>query len=1106
MLPKGPYKPNENENEMLEFWLKNNFYSPDYKSNKAKSTAAKDKRDTFTIILPPPNANGNLHLGHMSGYAYQDLMGRYNRMQGKEVLLLPGKDHAGIQTEVVFERELEQRGLDKQTMGREKFYHKCYDFCMKNSEIARSQEQKIGLSADFERELFTLDPRIVNEVLEAFRLMYNDKLVYRGKRLINWCVRCQSALADIDTEYKDAKTNFFYFKYGFLTPEEEALKIKAEFENKESIEVKVERTISSDGETKYPFVVTKPINEFNIASGPLNIYCIGFDTGKIADGEILKVKPIAIMMRLDKKFRLVAVNLNFEGDIDGEIKKIWDIAMNKREAGVHFIRFDKYPEDKFYTNGFTLATVRPETKFGDTAIACHPDDPRYQDFIGKEFEVMTLNGPAKIKLIADNAVDMDTGTGVLKVTPAHAIEDWDIAQRHPEDTLPEKQVIGFDGKLNHLTGKYAGKTVKEAREMMITDMKEIGMLVYLDTEYENRIRVCERCKSQIEPLISYQWFVDTKPLKAKAKQLVESGITEVMPEGMRNRYIQWMETPEDWCITRQLWWGYRLPVWYKGGRSQYVTETGEVKEKIGEKIIETDVDYRGLVYVGHGNPNHSDNKVFLVPGKHGFAYREFFPSLHSQFLHTQTLKVENLSDPSYVDYETVFKQTDFDESSIVVAHSLGTRAILRYLINNNIKIKALILIAPATKPREKDQASAYAELFNDNELYSKVNNLIESVDVIYADNDELADIEKFEWFTSLIPQAQGHLEKNKAHYAGKDYTKHSSKLTSILNEKLIVSDDWQQDEDVLDTWFSSGQWPYITLKANQDDYQRFYSTQVMETGWDILIFWVTRMMLLNPYRALRDKFSTEDINELFARTELDREITPFKDVYLHGLVQDKNGQKMSKSKGNGIDPFEMMQKYGTDALRFSFIVGNAAGQNYRLYDEKIASYRNFCNKIWNASKFSLMNFEHPEVELTNINRKDNQLVIGEKIINLPQEDIDMLDHMQELITETTRRIDNFQFGIAAQELYESFWHKLADAYIETIKSRLYTKDKDGNPINNSDLEKDSRLAAQWTLYYVLEVYLKMLHPFIPFITEKIWQELPHSEDRAESIMYSEWPV
>lgn len=1253
MLPKGPYNPQSTEEEILKFWLDGNYYSPEYKNENKLSTASKSDRETFTIILPPPNANGNLHLGHMSGYAYQDLMGRFERMRGKEVLLLPGKDHAGIQTEVVFERELEKKGKSKQIIGREKFYELCYDFCMKNAENARNQEKRIGLSADFDRELFTLDPKIVDEVMEAFELMYKDGLVYRDKRIINWCVRCQSALADIDTEFKDSTTPFFYFKYPFLEPDQKALELKKKWQGKD-VDWVFERDKTLDGKNKLPFSFGKLDQTEVIAIGYSDL-----EPGQTQSGIV-----IGIQMRLDSNYRIVVVSENFDGDLKTELNEIFTFEATYY-AGAHVILFDEYPEDIFYTNGFILGTVRPETKFGDTALAVNPDDERYKEFVGKEFEVMTLNGPTKINIIGDKAVNKEEGTGMLKVTPAHSVEDWEIANRHTEEAMPEKQVIDFNGKLNHLTGKYEDMNIKEARKAMIEDLKEAGTLVYLDQEYKNRIRICERCKHPVEPLISYQWFVDTKPLKAEAKRLVEEGFTEIMPEGKKKTYMQWMNTPEDWCITRQLWWGYRLPVWYKGKREQYVTETGEVKEKIAGKVIESKKDYQDLLYVGKNNPESP--KIFLIPGKHVYAKRKLFPDLRKKYPNTVELDVNNPEDPTYQDYIETFSKHDFKDQ-IIVTHSRGGSAIKRYLVENSIPVKKLIMLAIPSSIREKYVGTHSEEFYKpiDDEKFSS---LVEEMIFIHSDNDELISLEDVEnTYKNKFPNAKFYVEHDKGHYAEEERDESSEKLEEVLdnlysgktqkltfirhgetdqnvearwigrtdpdlsengrqkakelaeeiskdfdviitsplkraketaeilnselNVELIENDllmerdfgnlenktwsefkaefpeeaaknnpsfqanldkgesieqvearvekfidwltmqgfknpliathagiirvlerklnnetpeesrgndpenleirkyevsveKWQQDEDVLDTWFSSGQWPYVTLMAQEGDYDKYYPTQVMETGWDILLFWVTRMMLLNPYRAKKKNPDATD-----------EKIAPFKNVYLHGLVLDKNGIKMSKSKGNGIDPFEMMQKYGTDALRFSFVKGNSVGQNYRLYEEKIASNRNFCNKIWNASKFAMFNFEDVADKLPELKRED---------LSFEKEDEEFLEHINKLVEDTTRRLEEFQFGVAAEELYSSFWATFADIYIEQVKTRLYTKDKEGNAINTSEEAQKSRLAGQWTLYYALEAYLKLLHPFIPFVTEAIWQKMPKHQEEAESIMYSKWP-
>ena len=1098
-LPKGPYNPKQTEEKILDFWLKHKFYKPEYSGEADRLLTEEelktDRRETFSIVLPPPNANGNLHLGHMSGYLYQDLMGRYNRMQGKKVLLLPGKDHAGIQSEVVFERELEKRGTSKQEIGREEFYRQCYEFCIENGKIARQQEMNIGLSADFDRELFTLDPKIVNEILTAFELMYNDDLIYRGKRLINWCVRCQSALADIDTEFKDSKSSFFYFKYGFSIPEEDAIKIKNKFAG-QTIRWKYERSKSSKGED-LPFAIGELADSYKIQTGELKINAIGYDD--LTTGEEYTGQTYGILMRLDNNFRLVIVNPEFAGDIQAEITKLFLFEIAK-VGGAHVIPFSDYPDDKFYNNGFILGTVRPETKFGDTAIAADPEDKRYAEFVGKEFEVITLNGSAKINFIADKDVDMNFGTGLVKVTPAHAPEDWDIAQRHPEKTMPERQVIDFDGKLNHLTEKYEGMSVNKARREMAKDMKEIGMLVYLDENYENRIRICERCKSRIEPLISYQWFVDTAPLKQKAKELVEEGVTEILPEGKKKVYLDWMNSPEDWCITRQLWWGYRLPVWYKGGREQIVDEIGQVQEKIGGKLITMPEDYKDVMYVGLEDPNEisdlrsktkdkQDSYIF-VPGKHEYAERKLFSELISKIENSQYLTIQNISKPTYKDYEKALMTIPISEATTFVCHSLAAPAILDYLVKNKLAVRNLILIAPSTS------ASKSFDKFKRDGFWSEAGSyenyeFAQEIKLICSADDETQTLEGFKKLAELIG-AELIEEKSKQHYAGEDYDNDSPELESLLKSYVLnlqSSEEWVRDEDVLDTWFSSGQWPYATLMAKEGDYETFYPTQVMETGWDILIFWVTRMMLLNPYRA------GKQVGPSRALVATNANLKPFEIVYLHGLVLDKHGTKMSKSKGNGIDPFEMMQKYGTDALRFSFVVGNAAGQNYRLYEEKINSYAKFCNKIWNATRFVMMNLNG--VEAAEYGKR-----ITEKFSL--ESNQKLVDHVQKTKQEVTHLIDTFQFGVAAQVLYQEFWHSFCDVHIEAAKPHTWTqKDKKtGEVISEPDPE--AKAETQIALLYAIREYMKMLHPFIPFITEEIWSHLPKVKGDKKSLMYQPW--
>ncbi|HRO65053.1 MAG TPA: class I tRNA ligase family protein, partial [Candidatus Dojkabacteria bacterium] len=644
----------------------------------------------------------------------------------------------------------------------------------------------------------------------------------------------------------------------------------------------------------------------------------------------------------------------------------------------------------------------------------------------------------------------------------------------------------------HLAGKYEGMNVKEARKVMLEDMKANGMLVYLDENYENRIRICERCKHPIEPLISYQWFVDTEPLKREAKRLVEEGLTEIMPEGKKKTYLQWMESQEDWCITRQLWWGYRVPVWYKGEHTQYITQTGEVKEKIGNKIINNPEDYEGLIHVGHDNPNNSNSdlngQINISVLRHGETEYNKLGKFHG-------FTDIDLNDIGQKQAQNAIEKLN-SKYDVIITSPLKRARQTAEIVNEKLGLK--IIENDLLKERNFGnlEGLTWEEFTNKHPEEASKNNMDFQPELEKGEKIEAVEkrIEEFIiWLKTsgyknpLVVTHAGIIrifERKLNNLTPEQSRENDPKNLELRNYSLIKS-EWLQDEDVLDTWFSSGQWPYLTLMVKEGDFEQFYPTQVMETGWDILLFWVTRMMLLNPYRAKKLNPNTSD-----------EQIVPFKDVYLHGLVLDKNGIKMSKSKGNGIDPFEMMQKYGTDALRYSFVKGNSAGQNYRLYEEKVSSNRNFCNKIWNASKFVLFNIEDKADKLINSDRSE---------LEFTQDDTEMLDHVEKLIEETTRRLNEFKFGIAADELYESFWHYFADIYLEKIKTRLYTKDREGNPINTSEEESKSRFTAQWLILYSLETYLKLLHPFIPFLTEKIWQSLPKREGEAETIMYSRWP-
>ncbi len=715
-LPKA-YEAGKYEDDIYQYWESSGLFSPDECINKG--VTSKDA-PTFTIVLPPPNVTGKLHLGHASMLAYEDLIIRFQRLRGKQTLWVPGTDHAAIATQTVVEKELAKEGLKKEDLGRERFLQRVREYVSQSKDTIRRQLRKMGASLDWSREKYTLDEDVSRIVYHVFTRMYEDGLIYRGDRIVNWCPRCHSTLADDEVEYKEQKAKLYYIKYG----------------------------------------------------------------------------PVVI------------------------------------------------------------ATTRPETKIGDTGLAVHPDDQRYQDLIGRELEINLGKVDIKVKVFADKEVDPEFGSGAIGVTPAHSQIDFAWAEKYG---LAIKKIIDEDGKMTAEAGPYAGLSVDECRERFIADLKEADLLVKVE-EIENNISVCYRCGTPIEPLTSKQWFIDVnkkiprfgKSLKELSIEAVRQGLEgdsgqkiDIIPERFYKTYFQWMENLRDWCISRQIWWGHRIPVWYRQG------EKGQE------------------VYVG-------------------------------------------------------------------------------------------------IEPPEEE--------------------------------------------------------------------------------------DWRQDEDTLDTWFSSALWTFSTLGwPDGDDFKRFHPTQVLETGYDILFFWVARMIIMTIY-------TTSQI--------------PFEKVYLHGLIRDKQGRKMSKSLGNGIDPLEMIEKYGADALRLSMIIGTAPGNDIRMYEEKIAGYRNFVNKFWNIARFILLTVKQPE-----------------RIISQPipktLADQWILANFNQLIQEVTELLEQFSFSPAAEKLYEFTWSKLADWYLEVAKI---------------EQGKDE------ILNYILERLLIMLHPFVPFVTEVIWSASYNPEKKPElMLMVQRWP-
>jgi valyl-tRNA synthetase len=754
------YKPKKYEEKIYKFWERGGYFTP--RVPRGKLPKIEKKREPFTILLPLPNANDPLHMGHAL-FTIQDILIRYHRMLGDPTLWLPGGDHAGIETQFVFEKYLAERGESRFDFDRERLYQKIADFVDKNRDINRDQLKRMGFSLDWTRYHYSLEEKIVETVLETFKKLHQDGLVYREERMVNFCTQCGTAFSDLEVVYQEKKAPLYYMKYG----------------------------------------------------------------------------------------------------------------------------------------PFTLATTRPETKFGDTAVAVNPKDKRYQKWVGKEFIYQSLIGSRKIKVVADGSVDPDFGTGVVKVTPAHDLDDFEIAQRH---NLKILKVINPDGKLNEITGRFAGLTIFKARTKVVKELKKRGDLVKIDKNYTHRVGTCYRCKNIIEPMLMPQWFVKTKPLAKPAIKAVRQGKTKIIPKKrFEKMYFDWMENIRDWNISRQIVWGPRIPAWY---------------------CLEC-------------NP------------------------------------------------------------TIVVG-----------FINKKGK-------------RVSGQYQELKEKYSFSEIRKGLQQLTAPKNATYSLND---------------------------------------KPCPKCGEKKIL-----QETDTFDTWFLSGQWPLTTLGfPSSKEFKYFYPTSVLDTLWDILFFWVARMMMLGLYLA--------------------KEV-PFRVIHLHARVVDKHGQKMSKSKGNVINPIKMIEKYGADALRMALIIGVSPGSDITLSDDKIRAMRNFANKVWNATRFVITNRKRKAKSEKRKNKPQD--------LKLGKEDEWILRELSKTVRLVTKALENYKFSQAGEILYQFFWHQFCDKYIESTKDR--------------------RDQAQPVLIEVLETSLRLLHPFIPYLTEVIWQKikeeniLPSEIKKYKSIMIVPWP-
>ena len=713
------YDPKDIEDRLYKFWQDKKYFH----------ATVRPEKKPYTIVIPPPNITGQLHMGHALDNTLQDILIRFKRMQGYEALWLPGTDHASIATEAKIVEAMKKEGITKEDLGREKFLERAWEWKKQYGGRIVSQLKKMGSSCDWDRERFTMDEGCNKAVKEVFVNLYNKGLIYRGNRIVNWCPHCLTTISDAEVNYEDQAGHFWHLRYPY------------------------------------------------------------------ADGS-------------------------------GYIE---------------------------------MATTRPETMLGDTAVAVNPNDERYKDCVGKMITLPLVG--RQIPVIADDYVDMEFGTGVVKITPAHDPNDFEVGLRH---NLQVINVLTADAKIVDDYPKYAGMDRYEAREAIVKDLQACGALTEIE-DYSHNVGTCYRCNTTIEPRVSMQWFVKMEPLAGPAIDAVKQGKTKFVPEHFDKTYYHWLENIRDWCISRQLWWGHRIPAFYC--------------DSCGEMIV----------------------------------------------------------------------------------------------------------------------------------------------------------------------------------------TKEDSAVCPKCGKPM------RQDPDTLDTWFSSALWPFSTLgwPDNTEELKYFYPTSTLVTGYDIIFFWVIRMMFSG----------IEHMGEV-----------PFKTVLIHGLVRDSQGRKMSKSLGNGIDPLEVIDKYGADALRFTLVTGNAPGNDMRFYWERVEASRNFANKVWNASRFIMMNMEQmgedgkvPSVDLSTLTDADRWI----------------LSKANDLVKAVTENMENFDLGIAVGKIYDFIWEEFCDWYIEMVKPRLYGEDM------------TSKKAAIWTLRTVLTTSLKLLHPYMPFVTEEIYRTLKDAEGAADentSIMISDWPT
>lgn len=894
------YNSGDHEEAIYKLWEEAKAFTP-----KAKQAGEK----TFSILMPPPNANGSLHVGHAVFVTLEDLMTRYHRMKGEASVWFPGFDHAGFETQVVFEKFLSKQGKSRFDMERDEFYDATLKFTQENSSLMLNQLKRLGASADWENLKFTLDQDVVDLVYETFVKLYEDGLAYRANRPVHWCIKHQTTLSDLEVKDRQQTDSLYYLKYGPLT----------------------------------------------------------------------------------------------------------------------------------------VATTRPETIFGDVAVAVHPEDERFKQYIGQEIEVDFGINKRPIKVVGDEMVDREFGTGAVKITPAHDANDFEVAQRHqlPIDLVAINQY----GKLTDLAGEFEGLKIDEARIKVIELLQSKGLVEKINDNYHHSVKTCYKCERVIEPRLLVQWFIDVnkdgeksgKNLVADAIAAVQKNESQFVTPRFRKIFDHWMSIIHDWPISRQIVWGIRIPAWY--------CQCGETTVKLPSKTRltflrhgEADHNVQGI---GNGDPTKQymltdKGKAQIETARSEFkkAGRRFDLIIDSEMKRTQQ-SAEILAPDSQVEIKTDSRLND--------------------VLLGGLEGKSIEEIHKATQYHEKSAEGS--ETFA--EVAKRVESLLRDLEENYRDKKEILIVTSEIIFWALRQVLHPELEPHEMKHHIKNGEHYTFSLGDITPCAKCGRMDIERDLDVFDTWFSSGQWPYVVPKTTNrpDDFERFYPTSVMETGWDIIFFWVARMLMLNLY--LTDK-------------------VPFKHIYLHGMVRDKDRQKMSKSKGNVMNPLAVIDQYGTDALRMALVFNTSTGNDMSMSEEKVKGMRNFANKLWNVSRFILMN----QTEEPATTQKPKPLSEADKKI---------LDQLKHAIKETTRHFDEFRFHEATQGLYQFLWSDFADTYLEQTKGQL-----------NGD---DQNLSANTSqiLLYVLTNTLKLLHPIMPFVSEVIWQQLPKQAKDEELLIKASWP-